>query len=165
MRTNTIVLAFVVSLVGGAYVAAHDGASAPAPQSAGSQLGTWKLNETKSKLDAGAAKNTMVVYASSGDSVKVTVDGVDGAGQPTHTEWTGKFDGKPYPIKGGPLADSRAYTAVDDHTLSFVEKKGTTTTNSGRIVVAADGKTRTVDATATDSKGMKVNTHAVYDKQ
>jgi len=43
-------------------------------------MGTWKLNEAKSKIPAGAGKNTNVVYAMAGDSVKVTVDGVDGTG-------------------------------------------------------------------------------------
>jgi hypothetical protein len=167
MRTNTIVLAFVLSLVAGVGAAMNE-AFSPVMQSTGSQMGqmgTWKLNEAKSKLDPGAAKNTNVVYISSGDNVKVTVDGTDSAGNSLHTEWTGKFDGKPYPLKGNPASDTRAYTAVDDHTLSFVEKKGAAVTISGRISVAADGKSRTVDATATDSKGMKVNTHAVYDKQ
>jgi hypothetical protein len=164
MRTNTIALAFVLSLVGAVCVAVNE-ASSRVIQSAGSSVGTWKLNETKSKFDAGATKNTMVVYVNSGDSVKVSVDGIDSAGKSVHTEWTGKFDGKPYPVKGSPTADSRAYTAVDDRTLSFVEKKGMTETNSGRAVVSADGKSRTVDATATNSKGMKINTHAVYDKQ
>jgi hypothetical protein len=164
MRTNTIVLAFVLSLVGTVSMAVSK-ASSQVMQSTSSVIGTWKLNEAKSKFDAGATKNTTIVYATSGDSVKVTVDGIDGAGKSVHTEWTGKFDGKPYPVKGGPTADTRAYTSVDDHTLSFVEKKGTTVTNSGRAVVSADGKSRTVDGAATDSKGMKINTHAVYDKQ
>ena len=165
MRTNTLALALVLSLVGAASAAAND-YSPLSPQSPGTaHIGTWKLNDGKSKFDTGATKNTTVVYASSGDNVKITVDGTDGSGKPVHTEWTGKFDGKPYPVKGGPTADTRAYTVTDDHTLTFVEKKGATVTNSGRAVLSADGKTRTVDATATDSKGMKVSTHAVYDKQ
>src|ERR1022692_2701569 len=72
-------------------------------------MGTWKLNEAKSKIGAGIPKNTMVVYAADGDKVKATVDGVDGEGKPTHNEWTGKFDGKDYPLVGDPNADARAY--------------------------------------------------------
>ena len=56
-------------------------------------MGTWKLNEAKSKLSPGTGKNTTVIYAAAGDSVKVTVDGVDADGKPAHNEWTGKFDG------------------------------------------------------------------------
>ena len=57
-------------------------------------MGTWKLNETKSKFGPGATKNSTVVYEAAGDSVKVTTDGTSGDGKPVHTEWTGKFDGK-----------------------------------------------------------------------
>ena len=33
-------------------------------------MGTWKLNEAKSKFGPGAPKNTTVVYEAAGDSVK-----------------------------------------------------------------------------------------------
>src|SRR5215472_2329009 len=128
-------------------------------------MGTWKLNEAKSKIPAGAGKNTNVVYDMAGDSVKVTVDGVDGAGKPTHNEWTGKFDGKDYPVTGDPQYDMRAYTRVNDHTLSIVEKTGGKVTLKGRIVVAPDGKSRTLTTHTTDAKGNKVTAVTVYDKQ
>jgi hypothetical protein len=38
-------------------------------------------------------------------------------------------------------------------------------TDSGRIVVSADGKSRTVTTSTTDASGKKVNSSAVYDKQ
>src|ERR1700704_7199918 len=82
------------------------------------QMGTWKLNQAKSKIGAGAVKNTTVVYEASGDSVKVTVDGVDGDGKPSHNEWTGKFDGKDSPVTGDPTRDTRPDTQVDDHPLT-----------------------------------------------
>ena len=128
-------------------------------------IGTWKLNEAKSKIDAGSPKNTTVVYEAAGDSVKVTTDGTNGDGKPSHSEWTGKFDGKDYPVRGDGSADTRSYKKVDDHTLSFTNKKGDKVTISGRGVVSADGKTRTVTITGTDSKGQKFTSTAVYDKQ
>src|SRR6202162_1257570 len=73
------------------------------------QMGTWKLNEAKSKFAPGAAKNHTVVYEAAGDNVKVTVDGTDRDGKPTHNEWTGKFDGKDYPVTGDPDSDVRSY--------------------------------------------------------
>ena len=127
--------------------------------------GTWKLNEAKSKVSAGAPKNTMVVIAAAGDSMKVTVDGVGADGKPAHNEWTGKFDGKDYPITGDPAADMRAYKPIDDHTMALTEKKGDKITNTGRVVVSADGKTRTVTVSRTDATGKKMNITFVYDKQ
>src|SRR5438045_375941 len=73
------------------------------------QMGTWKLNEAKSKLVPGMAKNTMVVYAEQKDKIKVTVDGVDKDGKKTHSTWVGKWDGKAYPTKGNPGWSSAAY--------------------------------------------------------
>ena len=129
------------------------------------QMGTWKLNEAKSKFPAGASKNTTVVYEAAGDSVKVTVDGVTADGKPTHNEWTGKFDGKDYPLVGDPVSDTRSYKKVDDRTMELTNKKGGKVTVSGRIVVSADGKTRTVTVSGTDAKGIKMKSTAVYDKQ
>jgi len=128
-------------------------------------MGTWKLNEAKSKIGAGAPKNNTVVYAPAGDSVKVTVEGVDGTGKPAHSEWTGKFDGKDYPVTGDPNADMRSYTKVNDRTLSFTQKKDGKETTSGKIAIAADGKSRTVTTTVTGADGKKTNSTAVYDKQ
>ena len=129
------------------------------------QMGTWKLNEAKSKLNPAAPKNHTVVYAAAGYNVKVTVDGTDSSGKPTHNEWTGKFDGKDYPVTGDPTSDMRSYKQVDDHTLAITIKKGGKVTGTGTIVVSADGKSRTVTISTTDSKGKKVSSTAVYDKQ
>ena len=129
------------------------------------QLGTWKLNEAKYKMAAGVPKNHTVVYEAAGDSIKVTIDGTDSDGKPTHNEWTGKVDGKDYPVTGDSSADTRSYRAVNDHTLAFAGKKDGKVTISGQVKVSADGKTRTVTVNATDAAGKKVKGTAVYDKQ
>ena len=128
------------------------------------QMGTWKLNEAKSKLARGMGKNKNVVYAAAGDKVKVTVDGTDSAGKPAHNQRTGKFDGKDYPVTGDPTSDSRSYKKVNDHTLDLTVKKGGKITSTGRIVVAADGKTRTITTSGTDAKGKKFKSTGIYDK-
>src|SRR6202521_4734139 len=128
-------------------------------------MGTWKLNEAKSKINPGTPKNTTVVYAAAGDSVKVTVDGVAAEGKPAHTEWTGKFDGKDCAVTGDPATDMGAYKRVNDHTLALTGKKGGKVTDTIRIVVSADGKSRTVTLSATDASGKKITSTSVYDKQ
>ena len=154
MKTRSIILTMAVCLFGWAAMAAES-----------PHMGTWKLNEAKSKIAAGVNKNSTVIYAAEGDSIKVTTDGVDGKGNPQHTEWTGKFDGKDYPVTGDPMAESRAYTKVNAHTLSLKNMKGGKVTVSGKVVVSADGKTRTVTVTGTDAAGKKVTSTGVYDKQ
>jgi hypothetical protein len=132
---------------------------------ANTSLGTWKLNEAKSKLSAGLPKNLTVVYEAVGDNIKATVDGVDAQGKPTHNEWTGKFDGKDYPVTGDPSSDARAYKTINDNSLELTAKKDGKVTITGRIVTSADGKTRTLTASGTDSAGKKVHSTSVYDKQ
>ena len=129
------------------------------------QLGTWKLNEAKSKATPGMGKVMMVTYKNTLGNVKVTVDGVDAKGKPTHSEWSGKIDGKDYPVTGDPISDARSYTKVNDRTMDFAVKKSGKTTITGRIVVAADGKSRTVTTSGTDPSGKKVKSASVYDKQ
>ena len=128
-------------------------------------MGTWKLDEAKSKITAGTPKNTTVVYEASGDSIKVTIDGVGADGKATHDEWTGKYDGKDYPVTGDASADTRSYKRVNSHTLVASNHKGGKVVLTARIVVSADGKTRTVTVTTTDASGKKVSSTSVYDKQ
>lgn len=153
MKARTIVFTLAMCVVGAPVCFAQD-----------ASLGMWKLNETKSNLAKGAPKNSTVVYSPAGENVKVTIDGVGSDGKPTHNEWTGKYDGKDYPVIGDPNSDARSLTKIDDHTLGFNVKKSGKTTVSGRVV-AADGKSRTVTSSGTDSKGNKVSSTAVYDKQ
>jgi hypothetical protein len=127
--------------------------------------GTWKLNESKSKISAGAPKNTSVVYSMDGDNVKAVVEGMDSAGKPTHNEWVGKYDGKYYPVTGDGQSDARAIKQVDDHNFDLSAKKGDKVTVSGKIKISADGKTRTVSTSGTDEKGKKVSNTSVYEKQ
>jgi hypothetical protein len=155
MKTRTIALALASLFVAVAVCVAADDMN----------MGTWKLNEAKSKIAAGSGKNETVVYAMDGDKVKVTVDGVDAKGNPTHDEWTGKYDGKDYPVVGDPDADMRAYRRVNDHTVTITQKKEGKTTSMLRVVVAPDGKSRRVTNTATDENGKKTTSVSVYDKE
>ncbi len=131
----------------------------------GSQVGIWKLNHEKSKFAPGATKNTTVVYEAEGDNLKVLVNGTDRNGNPTHNEWTGKFDGKDYPVTGDPDSDARSYKQANDHTVHITIKKGGVVTVRGKVVVSPDGKSRTVYTEGTDSQGKKFKNVALYDKQ
>ena len=129
------------------------------------QLGTWKLNEAKSKLAAGLTKNHTVIYEAAGDQTKITVDGTDASGAATHNEWTGKFDGKDYAVTGDPTSDTRAYRRSGARTLLMTIKKDGKVTITGRIVVSPNGKMRTITTTGTDPNGKKFKQTGVYDKQ
>ena len=152
VRTMFLVVAFCLSMVAASF--ADD-----------ANVGSWKLNDTKSKIPAGAPKNNTVVYTAEGDNYKCVVDGVDGTGKPAHNEWTGKFDGKDYPVTGDPNADARAIQKVDDHNYTVMNKKGGKPTLTGKIAFSADGKTRTLTTHGTDANGKKFTSVAVFEKQ
>ena len=155
MKTKTLAVTLALCFAAGTVCFAGD-----------AWMGTWKLNEAKSKFTPGTPKNTMVVYKEAmGGKVKITADGIDAEGKPSHSEWTGKFDGKDYAAKGDPAQDMRSYTKVDDRTLDFTVKKEGKVIVNGRVVLAADGKSRTVTTTGTTAKGKKFKNTAVFDKQ
>jgi len=128
-------------------------------------MGTWKLNEAKSKLAAGGPKNDTVTYEAAGDSIKVTIEGTAADGTKIKSEWTGKFDGKDYPSTGNPNEDTRSCKQINDRTLHVVSKKDGKVMLTAHVVASADGKSRTVTVNGTDAKGMKFKSTAVYDKQ
>jgi hypothetical protein len=154
MKTKTIGLTLAFCFLAGAACFAAD-----------PQMGSWKLNEAKSKFTRGTPKNTVVVYEAVGDQTKVTVEGTDANGKPARNEWTGTFDGKDYPVTGDPTSDMRSYKRVNDRTLEFTARKNRKVMVTGRVVVSADGKSRTVTTSGTTPKGKKFKNTAVYDKQ
>ncbi|TMP90214.1 MAG: hypothetical protein E6L07_14880 [Verrucomicrobia bacterium] len=129
-------------------------------------MGAWKLNEGKSKFPPGATKNTLVTYTpAKGDMVKCAVDGVDKDGKPIRWTWVGKFDGKPYQIKGSPSFDTLTYKPVNDRTNETTAAKAGKVVMTGTITVAKDGKSRLVKLTGTDANGKKFTEMTYYDKR
>lgn len=127
--------------------------------------GTWKLNAKKSHLGRGMGRNNTVKYEPSFPfRTKVTIDGTNEKGKAEHSEWVGTFNGIDYAVTGDPDADMRSYNKVDDHTLNFWQKKGGNVVMSGKIVVSADGKTRTVTSMSKNKRGRTVRNTVIYDK-
>src|SRR2546421_8067177 len=113
MKTKTIGLGIMLSIAAAGMCFAN-----PNPT-----LGTWKLNESKSTFGDGAGKSTMVVWEKAGDQDKCTVDGIDADGKKTHSVWTGKLDGKDYPITGDAQSNTRSFKMNGEKTIEMVSKK------------------------------------------
>jgi len=129
------------------------------------QMGTWKLNEAKSKIAPGTAKFITMAFKNTFGNIKATGDGIDASGKPMHVEWSGKLDGKDYPVIGDPSGgDTRSYTKVNDRTLTMTVKKNGKVIVTARTVVAADGKGRTATISGTTAKGKKFKNIAFYDR-
>ena len=133
---------------------------------ANAHLGTWKLDESKSKLGPDSPKNQTVTYTEAEDGmIKLTVDGVDKDGKPIHWTWTGKFDGTPSKVEGTTAFDAIAYEALNDHTNRGTGTKDGKVVFDGTIKVADDGKSRMVTTTTTGPDGTKHTDKAYYTKE
>ena len=125
MKSKTILVSLAVWVAAGAvcFGSAFDG--------------TWKLNTKKSHLGRGAERNNTVKYETAFPfKTKVTIDGTDAKGKPSHDEWTGMFDGKDYPVTGDSQSDTRSYSKVDDSTPQFLS--GHCSTVSGHRTMSTE---------------------------
>jgi len=181
IKSRIAVVAVALSFMGAAFCfgaakttepaaspAAAKPAKATAPKTEAAKMnphmGTWKLNEAKSKMAPGMGKNMTVAYAEMKDKMKVTVDGMDKDGKPTHGVWMGMADGKAYKTKGNLAWDSAAYKVVNDNTYEITTMKGGKVFASGKSTISKDGKTRTLVTEGTGADGKKFKNKSVYDK-
>ena len=127
--------------------------------------GTWTLNAAKSKFNPGPPPKSMkVVYAPSGDTIKISVDVTWDGGESQHWEMSGKYDGKDYPITGNPVADTASFKRVDDHTGESTFKKDGKVTATNTRVLSKDGKTLTITSKGTTADGKPRNDVQVFEK-
>jgi hypothetical protein len=162
-RCAIVVLATALSLACAGTPPAHSTASRT---DAGQYLGTWILNHEKSKWSTGLpGQTTAIMTAVDGGGMKAVVDRAEPDGKHTHFEWTVRFDGKDYPVVGDPDRDAIAVKKIDDYNFEITRKKAGKVTTTSRVVIAADGKSRTETTTGMNPQGQKVENVSVWDKQ
>ena len=129
-------------------------AQAPAAKN---MVGTWKLDPAKSKYSPEPTPKSQIATLEAVDGgLKVVADRVEADGKTTHFEWTAKFDGKDFPVKGDPNRDAVSVKKLDDYTIDITNKKAGKVLTTIHAVYAKDGKSRTETATGTDAQGHKV---------
>jgi hypothetical protein len=129
-------------------------------------VGTWKLNVAKSTYSPGPTPKSQTAILEAVDGgMKVVSDRVEADGQKVHFEWTAKFDGKDYPVKGDPSRDSVLVKKVDAYNLEITNKKAGKVTTTIKAVYAKDGKSRMETVTGTNAQGQKINNVTNWDKQ
>jgi len=129
-------------------------------------VGVWKLNSTKSSYDPGPVPSTgTTTITAVGPGIKISGRGVDAAGKPTLTEYTGAFDGKDTVVVGSPAFDSMSMKRIDANTTEVTRKKAGKVVQTARRVISQDGKTMTLTTIGTDGQGRKINNVTVYEKQ
>jgi len=153
---------FAVALLGIVAIAFVTSLGAQAPKAL---IGTWKLDAAKSKFSPGPAPKSMTVtYSGSGENVKIVVDMVPAEGAAQHWEMSGAYDGKEYPVKGNPTADTVSFKKIDDTHGESTFKKGGKVTAVNTRTLSADGKTLTVVSKGTTADGKPRNDTQVLSK-
>ena len=129
-------------------------------------LGTWRVNLAKSTADRDARykRGTTKIEAWQ-DGLKVTYDLVGVRGGVTHMEWTGKFDGRDYPVQGVDYVLTTAYSRIDDHSYQITIKIAGVLTATAKVVISPDGKTLTTSTTGNNAQGKSVTTTPVYERE
>ena len=129
-------------------------------------VGTWRLDVAKSTYSPGPTpKSQLAVIEAVDGGMKVVADRVEGDGQKTHFEWTAKFDGKDYPVKGDATRDAVSVKRVDDLNLEITNKKAGKVTTTIHAVYAKDGKSRVETVDGTSAQGQKTHNVTVWSKQ
>ena len=129
-------------------------------------FGTWTLDSAKSRFSPGPALRSQTAKLDAVDGgMKVVADRIESDGKATHFEWTAKFDGRDYPVKGDPGRDAVSVRKIDDCTLEITNKKAGKVTGTLLAVYARDGKSRTETTTGTNPQGQRIENVTVWSKQ
>jgi hypothetical protein len=142
--------------------------SAAIAQAADSWVGTWKPNLEKSTYSPGPKPTTppTIKLEAPEGGIKITVDGTNPQGQPTHVEINAKFDGKDYPVVGSPTPNSTdSVKRINARTIEIMGKVDGKPSVTTRISISADGKTLTANQTGTNPQGQAVKNMIVAEKQ
>jgi hypothetical protein len=126
----------------------------------------WQLNLQKSKFVPGPPPQSQTrTYVSDEDRITMTADGVDAKGNPTHEEWSAKYDGQDYPVAGSPTFNSIAMKRDDDSTVTATSKKDGKIVGNATRLVSKDRKELRITVKGTDDKGQPFTNVMVFDRR
>jgi len=128
--------------------------------------GTWKLNVEKSKFDAGTAPKSSTVTITVANGTETYAGETTSAdSKTTSMSFTAKLDGTDSPLTGNPMGDTIAIKHPSPRKFVATIKNGGKVTVTVHVVVAADGKTRTLTYSGKSPDGKDVHSVLVYNKQ
>jgi hypothetical protein len=139
----------------------------PAGLRASGEEGIWKLNVAKSTFPDNAPPpkwRTLKIYPEDG-GVRAVVDGEDVRGTPFHARYSLRYDGKKYPLRGNPTADTITARQIDDHTFERTNLKDGKLVVTIKTVISEDGKTRTVYWQGKNKNGEPQTWIEVFEKE
>lgn len=128
-------------------------------------VGFWKLNTAKSTLASPASRSATIKIVAQDNGYRWTFDTVGSDGKTSHMDWTGKYDGKDWPVTNDPNGDTAATKKIDANTIESIGKKGTKIVDNMRIVVSPDARTLTITQKVKDAQGKDINNTYIYERQ
>ena len=130
----------------------------------GPWIGTWKLNPARSTTAPDRYKRLIARIEPWEDGLKVTYEMVGTRGGVSYLEWTGRFDGKDYPVQGADYIMTNAYTLLNDHSYQIVVKVEGSVAATARVEVSSDGKSLTTVTTEKNARGQTISSTAIYER-
>jgi hypothetical protein len=133
------------------------------------EIGTWKLNVTKSKyVTAQAPKSETRTVEAQGDGAKVGLDGVAADGSRIAYSYTTNYDGKETIVSGVGVPygqDTIAVKRVNANRTTAILRKQGRVVGTTRTVVSKDGNVTTITTKGTNEQGQPTTATTVWDKQ
>ena len=99
------------------------------------------------------------------DGLRVVYDMVRRRGGIQHMEWSGRFDGRDYPVQGVDYVLTNAYRTLYDRSYEIVVRVDGRQAAVATAAVSPDGGTMTVETVERDQRGKTIKSSAVYTKR
>ena len=127
-------------------------------------VGTWRLDPTRGTERTAPSPYRRVTLSITplGDELRVKYDMVGTRGGVSHREWTGRLDGRDYPMQGVDYVMTNAYRLVNDRSYEIAVKMEGNQVATATATVSPDGSTLTVVTRERDARGQPVESTAVY---
>lgn len=128
--------------------------SAATPKGAGTLLGSWQFDPTKSSFRGAIPyRSATYTFKDTDDGVHVIAHIIEGANRTLHFEYVDRMDGTFVPVVGNPFYDSESTVWKDAYTAERRERRGDEVTGTTVMTVAKDGRSFTATASRTLPRG------------
>jgi hypothetical protein len=128
-------------------------------------IGTWNMIPSKSTFSYPAPKSFIMIIKSKQGEFECVEDVITADGKAIRRIYSGKYDGKDYPIKGDPDMDTISFMPIIDHKSTYVIKKDGKVVLRGESVISEDGKTWIDNGSGKDASGKAFTFTIFLEKQ
>jgi hypothetical protein len=158
------------SVIGTVLVTALLAVSPVEAQPSNAWVGSWRLDVDRSKFSPGPPPRSRTLRIEPVDGgQKITFDGINADGQPTHSEIITNFDGTEVPIRSAASPAKTVSTDVirrlDERSFEARTRVDGKPTTTHIVVISPDGRTMTETITGANIRGQPVNNMLVFDRQ